>query len=83
MEYMLTLNLPTRDQAQLWIENAFDLSVVTIKGIWSSPFRGQHYARIEVVLASEAKSSFEDGLSRLRNVYPEKDRMMLYWDEVK
>jgi len=83
MEYMLTLNFPTRDQAQLWIEDTFDLSSVTLKGIWASPFRNQHIAKIEVMVAAEAKSSFQDGLARLRNIYPEEKRILLYWDEVK
>ena len=83
MEYMLTLNFPTRELAQLWIEETFDLSSITVKGIWASPFRGQHYARLEVVVAQEAKGAFEDGLSRLKNVYPENGRKVLYWEEVK
>ena len=83
MEYMLTLNFTTRELAQLWIEETFDLSAVTIKGIWPSPFRGQVFAKIETIIAQEAKGSFEDGLSRLRNVYPESGRKVLYWEAVK
>ena len=83
MDYMLTLRFATRELAQLWIEETFDLAAVSILGIWSSPFRGSQYARVEVVVAQEAKNAFEDGLSRLRNVYPEEKRKLDYWEEVK
>ena len=83
MEYMLTLSFPTREQAQLWVEDTFDLSFITIKGIWPSPFRGQQIAKVEVVIAAEAKGSFNEGLSRLKNVYPEEKRILLYWEEVR
>ena len=83
MEYMLTLNFAARDNAQLWIEDTFDLSLIIIKGIWSSPFRSQHIAKIEVTVAAEAKGAFEDGLARLKNVYPEEKRILVYWEAVR
>jgi hypothetical protein len=83
MEYMLTLHFPTREQAQLWVEDTFDLSLVSIKGIWASPFRSEQFAKIEVVIAEEARSSFNDGLARMKNVYPEDKRILLYWDAIR
>jgi len=83
MEYMLTLSFPTREQAQLWVENTFDLSLVILKGIWPSPFRSEQFAKIEVTIAEEARSAFNDGLARMKNVYPEEKRILLYWDAVR
>lgn len=83
MDYMLTLRFSTRELAQLWIEETFDLAAVSILGIWPSPFRGSQYAKIEVTVAAEAKGAFEDGLTRLRGIYPEEKRKLDYWEAVR
>jgi len=81
MDYTLTIKLPTREQAQLWIEETFDLSMVNIKGIWQSPFRGEQLCLLAVTVPEETKKAFQNGLDRLRSVYPEEKRIMVYWEE--
>jgi hypothetical protein len=81
---MFTLGntITTRDEAQLWFEKTFDLSTVTLLGIWDSPFRGQFYVKVMFMTDPEVRKSNEAALNRLSGLWPEEKRVLLNWAEV-
>ena len=81
MKYVFNIKQDSRETTQLWIEDVFDLSVVQLMGIWPSPFRGQFMAKVDVTIDNEVKKAFDSGLDRLRSIYPEEKRILLYYEE--
>lgn len=79
MIYVLTLRLDDPAHAQAWIENTFDLSFVTTQYLGQSPFRGEMLAKVSVAMEDWVVKPFDDALDRLRNLWPEKDRILLHW----
>jgi hypothetical protein len=87
MRYAFTLDFNSKQDAQLWIETIFDLSAVSVLGIWQSPIRDQHIAKVEVIIDEEIVGTFDDALNRMvrpgYNPDSYKDRKLLYWEKIK